>query len=58
MGLFSRSLMIGVMLLVSVVLMAPTTAQHNRDLGPCPAQPVANQLDEWRSFGLRQPLLP
>jgi hypothetical protein len=60
MRLSSRSLMIGVVLLVSVVLLAPTTPERGkkRDSGPCPQRPVANQMDEWRSLGLRQPLLP
>lgn len=57
MRLSSRSLMIGVMLLLLVVLLAPSTAVRGRDSGPCPKR-TATQLDELRSLGLRAPLLP
>ena len=54
----SRSLMIGLVLLVSVVLLAPTTSERGRESGPCPERPAANRLDEWRLPGPRAPLLP
>ena len=58
MWLCSRSLMIGLMLLVSVVLLAPATSERGRESDPCPRRPPANRLDEWRLPGPRAPLLP
>lgn len=57
MRLSSRSLMIGVILLLLVVVLAPSTPVRGRDSAPCPKR-TANQMDEWRSLGLRAPLLP